>query len=155
LYWLPTLDSNDDIWNMLANISAVGIKVVRLWAFNGLFIAIPPSFPMTVGFITDVETIPDTGTWFQLVQNGTTTINDGPNGLQKLDTVVQMAEQHGLYVILSLTNNWNPVPNTTTTSNISTQVLASSVTPRNTLSNDFGKQRFSIRSNLGINCRSS
>lgn len=87
-----------------------------------------------------METIPTTGTWLQLVQNGTTTINEGPNGLQKLDAVVQMAEQHGLYVILSLTNNWNPVPNTTTTGNASTQVLAST-TSRNTLSNDFGKPR--------------
>ncbi|OJA10277.1 hypothetical protein AZE42_08686 [Rhizopogon vesiculosus] len=126
LYWLPTLESNDDIWNVLANISSLGIKVVRLWAFN------------------DVETIPDTGTWFQLVQNGTTTINDGPNGLQKLDTVIQMAEQQGLYVILSLTNNWNPVPNTTTTGN-STQVLASTDTPRNTLSNDFGGMDLYVR----------
>ncbi|OAX38299.1 glycoside hydrolase [Rhizopogon vinicolor AM-OR11-026] len=126
LYWLPTLESNDDIWNVLANISSLGIKVVRLWAFN------------------DVETIPDTGTWFQLVQNGTTTINDGPNGLQKLDTVIQMAEQQGLYVILSLTNNWNPVPNTTTTGN-STQVLASTNIPRNTLSNDFGGMDLYVR----------
>ena len=99
---------------------------------------------MIADLITDVETVPDTGTWFQLVQNGTTTINDGPNGLQKLDTVIQMAEQQGLYVIMSLTNNWNPVPNTTTTSNVSTQVLASSVTPRNTLSNDFGKPALGI-----------
>jgi len=137
------LDSNDDIWNVLANISALGIKVVRLWAFNGLLIAILPTF-MIADLITDVETVPDTGTWFQLVQNGTTTINDGPNGLQKLDTVIQMAEQQGLYVIMSLTNNWNPVPNTTTTSNVSTQVLASSVTPRNTLSNDFGKPALGI-----------
>jgi mannan endo-1,4-beta-mannosidase len=137
------LESNDDIWNVLANISALGIKVVRLWAFNGLLIAFLPTF-MSADLITDVETVPDTGTWFQLVQNGTTTINDGPDGLQKLDTVVQMAEQQGLYVIMSLTNNWNPVPNTTTTGNVSTQVLASSVTPRNTLSNDFGEPALGV-----------
>jgi mannan endo-1,4-beta-mannosidase len=84
-----------------------------------------------------VETVPASGTWFQLVQNGTATINDGPNGLQKLDTIVQMAEQQGLYVIMSLTNNWNPVPNTTTIE--PPDVLASVALPRNTLSNDFGK----------------
>ncbi|KAG2077927.1 hypothetical protein BDR04DRAFT_968615, partial [Suillus decipiens] len=82
--------------NLLQNISDTGIKVIRIWAFN------------------DVDIIPESGTWFQLVQNGTTTINDGPNGLQKLDTVVQMAEQQGLYVIMSLTNNWNPVFNAMT-----------------------------------------
>ncbi|KAG2114971.1 glycoside hydrolase family 5 protein [Suillus cothurnatus] len=127
LYWLPTLESNDDIWNMLKNISDTGIKVVRIWAFN------------------DVEIIPESGTWFQLVQNGTTTINDGPNGLQKLDTVIQMAEQQGLYVIMSLTNNWNPVPNTTSTGTATPDVLASVTFPRNTLSNDYGGMDLYVR----------
>ncbi|KAG2030596.1 glycoside hydrolase superfamily [Suillus americanus] len=117
LYWLPTLESNDDIWNVLQNISDTGIKVIRIWAFN------------------DVETTPESGTWFQLVQNGTTTINDGPTGLQKLDTVVQMAEQQGLYVIMSLTNNWNPVPD----------APASVTSPRNTLSNDYGGMDLYVR----------
>ncbi|KAG1733261.1 glycoside hydrolase family 5 protein [Suillus occidentalis] len=125
LYWLPTLETNDDIWNVLKNISDTGIKVIRIWAFN------------------DVETIPASGTWFQLVQNGTATINEGPNGLQKLDTIVQMAEQQGLYVIMSLTNNWNPVPNTTTIG--TPDVLASVALPRNTLSNDFGGMDLYVR----------
>lgn len=34
-YWLHTLNTDDDISNTLANISAAGIKVVRAWAFNG------------------------------------------------------------------------------------------------------------------------
>ncbi|KAG1743367.1 glycoside hydrolase family 5 protein [Suillus occidentalis] len=114
LYWLPTLETNDDIWN-----------VIRIWAFN------------------DVETAPASGTWFQLVQNGTATINEGLNGLQKLDTIVQMAEQQGLYVIVSLTNNWNPVPNTTTIG--APDVLASVALPRNTLSNDFGGMDLYVR----------
>ncbi|KIK35441.1 glycoside hydrolase family 5 protein [Suillus luteus UH-Slu-Lm8-n1] len=125
LYWLPTLETNDDIWNVLKNISDTGIKVIRIWAFN------------------DVETVPASGTWFQLVQNGTATINEGPNGLQKLDTIVQMAEQQGLYVIMSLTNNWNPVPNTTTIG--APDVLASVALPRNTLSNDFGGMDLYVR----------
>jgi mannan endo-1,4-beta-mannosidase len=112
---------------MLKNISDTGIKVVRIWAFN------------------DVEIIPESGTWFQLVQNGTTTINDGPNGLQKLDTVIQMAEQQGLYVIMSLTNNWNPVPNTTSTGTATPDVLASVTFPRNTLSNDYGGMDLYVR----------
>lgn len=127
LYWLPTLETNDDIWNVLKNISDTGIKVIRIWAFN------------------DVETIPEGGTWFQLVQNGTTTINDGPTGLQKLDTVVQMAEQQGLYVIMSLTNNWNPVPNATTSGGGTPLVLSSVATPRNTLSNDYGGMDLYVR----------
>lgn len=85
-----------------------------------------------------MDTIPESGTWFQLVQNGTTTINDGPNGLQKLDTVIQMAEQQGLYVIMSLTNNWYPFVDSTATSTASPNVLVSVASPpRNTLSNDW------------------
>ena len=34
-YWLPTLNSDEDIDNTLGNMSAAGIKVVRVWAFNG------------------------------------------------------------------------------------------------------------------------
>ena len=58
-----------------------------------------------------MTTIPENGTWFQLIhQNATATINEGPNGLQKLDKVVELAEKHGLYVLLAFTNNWNPDP---------------------------------------------
>jgi mannan endo-1,4-beta-mannosidase len=114
-YWLPTLNTNEDIWNTLANISALGLKVVRLWAFN------------------DVDTIPVNGTWFQLIKDGTVTVNNGPNGLQKLDTVIQMAEQQGLYVILSLTNNWFPFVNTT--DNVAPPGTNST---RNYLSNNYG-----------------
>jgi mannan endo-1,4-beta-mannosidase len=89
-YWLPSLNTEQDIIDTLSNISAAGIKVVRTWAFN------------------DVEQIPTNGTWFQLVANGTTTINTGPNGLQKLDMIMKHAERLGLFVTLSLTNNWNP-----------------------------------------------
>jgi hypothetical protein len=81
-----------------------------------------------------------------MIGNGTTTINNGTNGLQKLDTVIRLAEKHGIFLQLALTNNWNPLPlvdNTTT----GTGMLARDVTqgtnntlPRNTLSNDFGQQ---------------
>ncbi|KAG2349908.1 glycoside hydrolase family 5 protein [Suillus weaverae] len=132
-YWLPTLNTNADIWNTLSNISALGIKVVRLWAFN------------------DVSTIPVNGTWFQLIQNGTVTVNNGPNGLQKLDTVIQMAEQHGLYVILSLTNNWYPLPllNSTVPPVNSTAFDVTPGTnntlPRNYLSNNYGGMDLYVR----------
>ncbi|KAI6108974.1 glycoside hydrolase family 5 protein [Pisolithus croceorrhizus] len=120
-YWLPALNTEQDIWNTLGNISAVGAKVVRVWAFN------------------DVATTPSTGTWFQLVQNGTVGINDGPNGLQKLDTVVQVAQQHGLYVTLTLTNDWCPSASNSTGSSLQSRGGATEITfPRNYLSNDYG-----------------
>lgn len=94
----------------------------------------------------DVDTVPINGTWFQLVCNGAASINDGPNGLQKLDTVVQMAEEYGLYVILSLTNNWYPLPLLNSTAQSAGTIGTRDVTtgtnnslPRNYLSNDYGQ----------------
>ncbi|EIM90018.1 glycoside hydrolase [Stereum hirsutum FP-91666 SS1] len=110
-YWLPFLDSDDDISKVLANISASGIKVVRTWAFN------------------DVTEIPDDGSsWLQLICNGKTEVNTGPNGLPKLDKFVQLAQDHGIYVLFSLTNNWNPIANATNPAPLA----------RNFLSNSYG-----------------
>ena len=97
-------------------------------------------------FLTDVRTIPENGTWFQLIGNGTTTVNNGPNGLQRLDTVIRLAEKHGIFLQLSLTNNWNPIPlvdkTTTGLGMISRDVTpgTNNSLPRNTLSNDYGQQ---------------
>jgi len=75
------------------------------------------------------------------------TINDGPSGLQRLDAIVNMAEEKGLMVQFALTNNWNPAKNeTNTTSSTLTRrqsTDASGATtnitlPRGTLSNDYG-----------------
>lgn len=94
--------------------------------------------------LTDVQTIPVNGTWFQLIGNGTTTINNGTNGLQKLDTLVSLAEKHGIFLQLSLTNNWNPLPLLDdTTAGVSARDVTQGTNnslPRNTLSNDYGQQ---------------
>ncbi|PBK78145.1 glycoside hydrolase [Armillaria solidipes] len=111
--WLPTLITKDDIKNTLCNMSDAGIKVVRTWGFN------------------DVTEIPENKnqTWFQLInKDGTVTINNGTNGLQKLDFVLEAAHECNILVIISLTNNWNPIANSST----------NNTRPRNTLSNDFG-----------------
>jgi len=110
-YYLHTL--NDiDIDYTLGNLSANNIRVIRTWAFN------------------DVEEIPSSGPWFQLITKDAIKINDGPNGLQRLDTVLKLAKKHNIYVSLTLTNNWNPFPRTT---------------PRNTLSNDYGGMDVYVR----------
>ncbi|KAF8163296.1 glycoside hydrolase family 5 protein [Crassisporium funariophilum] len=125
-YWLSSLNSDEDVDFTLGNLSAIGIKVVRTWAFN------------------DVDTIPENGTWFQLIANGTTSINNGTNGLQKLDTVVRLAEKHGIFLLLSLTNNWNPRPlldNLGAGPALSGRDVTPNTNnslPRNTLSNDYG-----------------
>ena len=86
------------------------------------------------------------GTWFQLIANGTTSVNLGPTGLQRLDKVVQFAEEAGVLLIMSLTNNWNPRPllDNTTAEPVDTLTRRDVTTgtnnslPRNFLSNDYG-----------------
>ncbi|KAJ3514846.1 hypothetical protein NLJ89_g2126 [Agrocybe chaxingu] len=125
-YWLSSLNTDEDIDFTLGNMSANGIRV----------------------------SIPENGTWFQLISNGTLEINNGTNGLQKLDTVVRLAEKHGLFLLLSLTNNWNPRP---LFENSTISIQARDVTPgtnnslpRGTLSNDYGGMDVYVRQ-LGTN----
>jgi mannan endo-1,4-beta-mannosidase len=136
-YWLSDLNTDQDISDTFSNISAAGIKVVRTWAFN------------------DVTVVPVNGTWFQLISNGTTSINNGTTGLQRLDKVVELAEQHGIYLVLTLTNNWNPLPGID--GNSTTTVARRDVTPgtdntlnRNYLSNDYGGMDAYVRE-FGVN----
>jgi len=129
-YWLHALNTDTDIDNTLASIAARGIKVVRTWAFN------------------DVNVIPQNGTWFQLIANGTTSVNTGPNGLQKLDTVVRLAQKHGILLHMSLTNNWNPLPLVDGPVSFSRRDVTkgtNNTLSRNILSNDYGGMDVYIR----------
>lgn len=82
-----------------------------------------------------------------MIQNGTVKINNGTNGLPRLDKVVELAEKHGIYLLLSLTNNWNPLPGVdgNDTATAAPEIRRRDVTPgtdntlnRNVLSNDYG-----------------
>jgi mannan endo-1,4-beta-mannosidase len=64
----------------------MGANVIRAWAFRDAAAA--------------------GGGAFQYLENGVITINDGPDGLQRLDGVIQAAEQLGLKLILPLVNHW-------------------------------------------------
>ena len=46
------------------------------------------------------------GVAFQYLENGVLKIDDGPDGLQRLDAVIQTADQLGLKLILPLVNHW-------------------------------------------------
>ena len=139
------MNSDGDIANTFASIKAANITVVRLWAFNGLFSGSSnPVLVPTLNF-PDVDSIPTNGTWFQLIANDTATVNTGPNGLQRLDKVVELAEEHGIHLMLSLTNNWNPRPLLDNIDDGSGVIARRDVTsgtgnelPRNVLSNDYG-----------------
>jgi len=89
-FWVNMLDEDSELDATFSNIAGAGIKVVRAWAFN------------------DVSAKPAAGVYFQILQDGKATINDGPDGLQQLDKVVASAEKFGIKLIFTLTNNWNP-----------------------------------------------
>ena len=77
---------SDLVVNAAFNLAAnIGFNVLRMWAF------------------LDVAT-PGDAAWFQ---SGPGLFNDGPNGLQLLDRVIQLAESHNLRLILPLVNHWD------------------------------------------------
>ncbi len=72
----------------------------------------------------------------KILNGGKASINDGANGLQRLDKVVATANKYGIKLLLTLTNNWNPeraMPNTAWNRRENTGDL-----PRGFLGNDYG-----------------
>ncbi len=89
-YWIGFLTNNKDVDSVLDHISQSGLKILRVWGFN------------------DVTTKPGSGTvWFQLLSSSKSQINTGSDGLQRLDYVVQSAEQRGVKLIINFVNNWS------------------------------------------------
>ncbi|KAK4144570.1 glycoside hydrolase superfamily [Dichotomopilus funicola] len=89
-YWIGFLTNNADIDTTLDHISESGLKILRVWGFN------------------DVNTKPGTGTvWYQLLSASGSEINTGADGLERLDYVVQSAEQRGVKLIVNFVNNWD------------------------------------------------
>ncbi|KAH7339441.1 CEL4a mannanase [Rhizoctonia solani] len=93
-YWIPQLSNNADItkaFNDLKNAQVssspfVGLTTLRTWGFN------------------DVTS--PSGTYYQIWNGKTATLNTGANGLGKFDTVVAQAKAAGIRLIVPLTNNW-------------------------------------------------
>lgn len=89
-YWIGFLTNNSDVDLVLDHMRDSGIRILRVWGFN------------------DVNTKPKPGTvYFQLLQNGTATINTGSDGLQRLDYVVAAAEKRNIKLIINFVNNWS------------------------------------------------
>jgi mannan endo-1,4-beta-mannosidase len=84
------MTSDEDMDRTFHDIATAGLSVVRTWAFN------------------DVSQKPPAGTYFQILQGGQATINEGADGLQRLDKVVATAKKYDVKLIFTLTNNWNP-----------------------------------------------
>jgi len=67
----------------------MGANAIRAWAF------------------LDTESAPAAGgVAFQYFENGSIRINDGPQGLERLDALIAAAEEFGLALILPLVNYW-------------------------------------------------
>jgi len=112
-YWLPYLNTDDDVRDTLANMSKSGISVVRTWAFN------------------DVTKVPDSGSFLLLIKDGKLTLNEGANGVQRIDKLVKFAKEFNIFVTFTLTNNWFPTVN-------APPAAKATALPRNFLSNNYG-----------------
>lgn len=89
-YWIGFLTNNDDVDLVFDHMDEAGLRILRVWGFN------------------DVNSVPSAGTvYYQLLQDGTATINTGADGLQRLDYVVASAEAHNVKLIINFVNNWS------------------------------------------------
>jgi mannan endo-1,4-beta-mannosidase len=90
-YWLPFQKVDADVDAVFDHLEQAGLKVLRVWGFN------------------DVNAVPTDGSvYFQVhdTEKGTSIINTGKDGLQRLDYVVSAAEKHGIKLIIPFVNNW-------------------------------------------------
>ncbi|KAI0348478.1 glycoside hydrolase [Trametopsis cervina] len=93
-FWLPLLTTQSDVEKTFQSMQAAGVKVLRTWGFN----AINGS---------ELAGAKQSGlTYYQVWNSSTWTLNDGPQGLQRLDKVIETAGKYGIKVILAFTNNW-------------------------------------------------
>ncbi|KAJ5632001.1 hypothetical protein N7490_008340 [Penicillium lividum] len=89
-YWIAFLTDNDDVDLVMSHLNESDLRILRVWGFN------------------DVNTVPSSGTvYFQLLEDGTATINTGADGLQRLDYVVSSAEAHNIKLIINFVNMWS------------------------------------------------
>ncbi|KAL4919039.1 glycoside hydrolase superfamily [Aspergillus aurantiobrunneus] len=89
-YWIGFLTNSADVDLVFDHMAESGLRILRVWGFN------------------DVNEVPGEGTvYYQLHQDGTSTINTGEDGLQRLDYVVQSAEERGIKLIINFVNYWD------------------------------------------------
>ncbi|KXN89954.1 putative mannan endo-1,4-beta-mannosidase A [Leucoagaricus sp. SymC.cos] len=92
--WLPLLTSQHDVEATFKEMQAGGVKVVRTWGFNAI------NGSELAGAL-------ESGlTYYQVWNSSDWVLNDGPQGLHRLDNVVETAGKYGIKLILTFTNNW-------------------------------------------------
>ncbi|CCM05153.1 uncharacterized protein FIBRA_07362 [Fibroporia radiculosa] len=88
-FWLPLLITEDDVDATFQTMAGAGIKVARTWAFNAINATQLP------------DVLSTNLTYYQVWNNSDWTLNEGPQGLQRLDYVVSAAEKYGIRLILT------------------------------------------------------
>jgi len=93
-YWLPLLTTETDVHTSFQQMRDQGVKVVRTWGFNA------------INGSELAGALESNLTYYQLWNSSEWILNDGPQGLQRLDYVVETASQYGIKMIVTFTNNW-------------------------------------------------
>ncbi|KAF5375179.1 hypothetical protein D9758_000203 [Tetrapyrgos nigripes] len=93
-YWLPLLTSKEDVRATFREMQAAGIRVLRTWGFNAI-----NGSELAGALETDL-------TYYQVWNSSEWVLNDGPQGLERLDFVIQAAAEFDIKVIVAFTNNW-------------------------------------------------
>ncbi len=73
---------------IIQQVAAAGMNTVRAWAFCDVF--------------SRIEDEPA----YQFFADGKIEFNDGPSGLERLDSLIETAERNRVYLLLPLLNNW-------------------------------------------------
>lgn len=94
-YWLPLLTEKKAVDQTFKQMRAAGVKVLRTWGFNGI-----NGTELAGALESDL-------TYYQLWNGPEWELNEGPNGLQRMDYVLEAAAKHDIKVILTFTNNWS------------------------------------------------
>ena len=99
-----------DVDQVMEDASAMGLKVIRTWGHLDAGVITDEVNDKGYTVFTDNEdgTGEKEGVYYQYFDKdlGRPVVNEGKNGLQKLDYVLYKAEQEGLRVLITFTNNW-------------------------------------------------
>ncbi|KAG6911903.1 hypothetical protein DXG01_000150 [Tephrocybe rancida] len=85
-YWLPLLTTQADVESTFKQMQAAGVKVLRTWGHNAIT---SDELPGAL----------ESGLTYYQVWNSNSTdwaLNDGPQGLQRLDKVIETAGKYGI-----------------------------------------------------------
>ncbi|KAG6897354.1 hypothetical protein C0992_002280 [Termitomyces sp. T32_za158] len=83
-YWLPLLSTQSDVESTLEQMRTAGVKVLRTWGHEAI----------TADELAGAQ---ESGlTYYQIWNTSDWTLNDGPQGLQRLDNVIETAGKYGI-----------------------------------------------------------